>query len=115
MRSVAHAVAFYHDRLGFLSRHEDTTFAVLARDDVEIILWQANDPSTPGAEPHLAGSASCRIRVANIHNLYETCQGQSVIHPNSTLKRQSWGDEDFAVLDLDGNQLGFYEPVGDSR
>jgi catechol 2,3-dioxygenase-like lactoylglutathione lyase family enzyme len=113
VRDVPRAVSFYRERLGFEPLHEDPDFSVLRRDDVEIILWQANQPDVPGAEPHIAGTASCRIRVGGLRALYADYQTQQVIHPNGALTRQPWGVDDFSVLDSDGNLLGFYEPVGD--
>jgi len=113
VRDVPRAVAFYRERLGFEPLHEDRDFSVLRRDDVEIILWEANQPTVPGAEPHIAGTASCRIRVSDLTELYAAYQAQQVIHPNGALTRQPWGVDDFSVLDSDGNLLAFYEPVRD--
>jgi catechol 2,3-dioxygenase-like lactoylglutathione lyase family enzyme len=113
VRDVPRAVTFYRERLGFVPLHEDRDFSVLRRDSVEVILWEANQPTVPGAEPHLAGTASCRIQVSGLRELYASCQAQQVIHPNGALTRQPWGVDDFSVLDSDGNLLGFYEPVGD--
>lgn len=109
VRDVARAVAFYGERLGFAPRHVEARFAIVVRDAVEIHLWEANDPATKGAEPHLAGSASCRIRVGGLGDLYAEYRAQDVIHPNGTLQSQPWGDDDFSVLDADGNLLSFCE------
>jgi catechol 2,3-dioxygenase-like lactoylglutathione lyase family enzyme len=113
VRDVARAVAFYRERLGFAPVHEDRGLAVLRRDAVELILWAANSPNIPGAEPHLAGSASCRVRVAGLRTLDATYRAQGVVHPNGAVARQPWGVDDFSVLDADGNLLGFYEPTAD--
>jgi catechol 2,3-dioxygenase-like lactoylglutathione lyase family enzyme len=111
VRDVPSAVAFYRDRLGFGSRHVAGGFGIMQRDDIEIHLWEANSPDTPGAEPHLAGSASCRVRVEGLHELYDEYRAQGVIHPNGALAAQPWGVEDFTVLDLDDNAIAFFEPV----
>lgn len=108
---TARAVAFYRDRLGFAPRHVAADFAIVHRDDVEIHLWAANQPDTAGAEPHLAGSASCRVRVVGVDALYDEYRAQGVIHPNGALAPQPWGDDDFTVLDADGNALAFFQPT----
>ena len=66
VRDVPRAVAFYLEKLGFGIVHQDGGFAIVRRDGVEITLWEANSPGTPGAEPHLAGSASCRVLVTGL-------------------------------------------------
>jgi len=110
VRNVPTAVAFYREKLGFGTVHEDGGFAVLRRDEVEIHLWEANSPGTPGAEPHLAGSASCRVKVTGLRGLYDELQAAGVIHPNGPLKSQDSGVDDFSALDADGNLIAFYEP-----
>lgn len=52
------ALRFYRDRIGFTIAHEETGFAVLRRDAVDLHRWVANDPNTPGAGPLSAGTAS---------------------------------------------------------
>lgn len=111
VRDVPSAVAFYRDRLGFEARHVDGGFGIMRRDDIEIHLWEANSPDTPGAEPHLAGSASCRVEVEGVRALYDAYRERDVIHPNGALAVQPWGVEDFTILDLDGNAITFFEPV----
>ena len=111
VRDVPRAIAFYQEKLGFTPVHQDGGFAVLRRDEVEIHLWEANSPGTPGAEPHLAGSASCRVEVMGLRELYAELQATGVIHPNGALTRQEWGVDDFATLDADGNLIAFYEPT----
>lgn len=109
VRDIPRAVAFYRDRLGFASRHVDDGMGIVVRDAVEIHLWRANSPTTPGAEPYLAGSASCRIRVTNLRDLYSEYQEQKVVHPNGALASRPWGDDDFTILDADGNAIAFCE------
>jgi len=109
VREIAAATDFYKKRFGFELVHADAGFAVLIRDQVRIHLWAANDPLTPGAEPFLAGSASCRIVVSDIEDLYVEMQGSGVVHPNGPLAEQPWGERDFSVLDQDNNCISFAE------
>lgn len=111
VRDVPSAVAFYRDRLGFEARHVEGGFGILRRDEIELHLWEANSPGTPGAEPHLAGSASCRVQVEGVRALYDEYRERDVIHPNGALALQPWGVEDFTILDLDGNAIAFFEPA----
>jgi catechol 2,3-dioxygenase-like lactoylglutathione lyase family enzyme len=111
VRDTANAVAFYRDRLGFAARHAEDDFAIVRRDDVEIHLWAANKPECPGAGPHLAGTASCRVRVGGLRVLHEELRDQGVVHPNGQWASRPWGDDDFTVLDLDGNAIAFFEPT----
>lgn len=109
VRNIEVSTRFYVDRLGFTLIHSDGGFAVLVRDQVRIHLWEANDPDTPGAEPFLAGSASCRIKVTNVDELYAEMRESDVVHPNGPLTNQPWGERDFSVLDQDNNCISFAE------
>ena len=108
---IDQAVALYAARLGFEARHREASFAIVNRDEVEIHLWLANGAPGSGAEPHLAGSASCRIRVTGLGALSEEYRGQGVIHPNGELRAQWWGDSDFTISDQDHNAIAFSEPA----
>jgi catechol 2,3-dioxygenase-like lactoylglutathione lyase family enzyme len=120
-RDVAESVAFYRERLGFESLHHDGGFAVLGRDDAVVHLWQADDtswaeraqgesPVCSGAESFLAGTASCRIEVAGIDELYEELRERDVLHPVSRdgVTDTDFGTREFATLDRDGNLIAFY-------
>lgn len=111
VRDVLRGVAFHRDRLGFDPVHVGDGVAVLRRDEVEINPWEANNPHVPGAEPHLAGSASSRVRVNGVRALYDECRGQGIVHSNGALAIQPWGRADFTVLDADGNGIAFFEPA----
>lgn len=103
------AVQFYERVLGFAElQHEGRGLGILRRDSVEVHLWVA-DGSAPGAERRLAGSASCRIEVSGVEDLYAHCERLGVVHPQAPLADQEWGTREFAVLDPDRNQIGLYE------
>lgn len=107
------AIRFYDSRLGFTLRHHDGGFAILHRDSIELHLWESNNPNVRGAEPFIAGTASCRVRVQGLRALYEEYGKQNVIHPNGRLTAQPWGDSDFSVLDPDNILISFYEPTAE--
>lgn len=105
------AVEFYVGVLGFVELlHDGEGLGILRHDDVELHLWVA-DGSAPGAERHLAGSASCRVEVTGVDALYETCVQRGVIHPRAHLREQWWGTREFGVVDPDGNLISLYQRV----
>ena len=117
---VARSAAFYRDRLGFEVVHEEDGFAVLRRDAARIHLWGSTDeswretldaarPVRSGAESFIAGTASCRIAVDGIDELYERCTAEGIVHPNGVLADQWWGERDFTILDPDGNAVAFFQ------
>jgi catechol 2,3-dioxygenase-like lactoylglutathione lyase family enzyme len=124
VQDAAAAVAFYRDRLGFEVLHHDGGFAVLARDEAVVHLWEAGDeswrerdsieqPVRSGAESFIAGTASCRIRVEGVDALYEELRAAEVLHPVSRdgVSDEDYGAREFATLDADGNLVTFFEWV----
>jgi catechol 2,3-dioxygenase-like lactoylglutathione lyase family enzyme len=122
VRDAAAAVEFYRDRLGFDVLHHDGGFAVLARDEAVLHLWEAGDeswrerdslerPVRSGAESFIAGTASCRIVVQGVDELYEELRGSDVLHPVSkeSVADTDFGTREFATLDLDGNLVTFLQ------
>jgi uncharacterized glyoxalase superfamily protein PhnB len=122
VRDVPAAVAHYRERFGFDAPHATDDFAVMTRDDAVVNLWGASDdswrardrladrPVRSGAESFLAGTASCRIEVADVDALFEELQAAEVIHPVSKdgVGTTDFGTREFATLDLDGNLLSFF-------
>lgn len=104
------AVEFYTETLGFreLVGADGAGLAILVRDEVELHLWVA-DGSAPGAERHLAGSASCRLLVDGVQELYRHCEASGVVHPRAPLRRTEWGTQEFGLLDPDGNLITLYQ------
>jgi catechol 2,3-dioxygenase-like lactoylglutathione lyase family enzyme len=124
VRDAAAAVDFYHDRLGFEVLHHDGGFAVMARDEAVLHLWEASDeswrerdslerPVRSGAESFIAGTASCRVVVDGVDELYEELRSSDVLHPVSkeSLSDTDFGTREFATLDLDGNLVTFFQWV----
>ncbi|MET0683812.1 MAG: VOC family protein [Solirubrobacteraceae bacterium] len=122
VRDVVAAAAYYRDRFGFDSPHETADFAVLVRDDAVLHLWGATDddwrtrddlarrPICSGAESFLAGTASCRIEVADVDALYAELRAAGVLHDVSRdgVSVTDFGTTEFATLDADGNLLTFF-------
>ena len=121
VRDAATAVAFYSERLGFEVLHHDGAFAVVRRDAATLHLWEASDeswrsrdssepPVRSGAESFIAGTASCRIRVEGVDELYEELRSKDVLHPTAgdSAEDTAFGTREFAAVDLDGNLLTFF-------
>ncbi|MFN2470800.1 MAG: VOC family protein [Gaiellaceae bacterium] len=126
VRDTAAAVDFYRERLGFPTPHLDGGFAVLTRDNAVVHVWEANDeswrerqalerPVQSGAESFIAGTASCRIRVHGVGELYDELRGSDELHPVSAegVSDTDFGTREFATLDLDGNLLTFFQRVSE--
>ena len=125
VQDIKKAIEFYQTKLGFSVRHHENGFAIMVRDAVEIHLWASSDeswkdkgaslvinPICSGAESFLAGTASCRIEVQEIDELFEEYKKQGVIYnPDTVVEEQPWGDREFPALDHHRNLITFYEPT----
>ncbi|MDZ8029042.1 MAG: VOC family protein [Nostoc sp. SerVER01] len=101
------AIAFY-EKLGFTTIYQEgdpVTMAIIKRDCAEIFL-QKND------DRHLAEWTTFRIKVDGIEQLYQEfqAQGGQIIHPNGQLQTQPWGMKEFAIIDVAGVCITFFEP-----
>ena len=94
----------------------------MCRDEAVIHLWQASDegwrernasetPVRSGAESFIAGTASCRIVVDGVDELYEELARADVLHPVSKegVDDTAFGTREFATLDQDGNLVTFFQ------
>ena len=125
VRNVAAAVGFYRDRFGFETVHHDGGFTVMRRDEATLHLWEAGDeswrereslasqPVRSGAESFIAGTASCRIQVGGIDDLYDELRKADVLHHVSGdgVSDTDFGAREFHTLDEDGNLVTFFEWV----
>lgn len=118
---ISSSTEFYRDRLGFTPGYREEGFAIVCRDAAELHLWAATDeswrtrtnqpPVVSGAESFIAGTASCRMGVENIDELYSAVLPLGIVHPNGQLADKWYGLREFAVLDPDNNLITFFEPV----
>ena len=123
VRDMTAAVSCYGDRFGFTVKYQDTGFAVLLRDAAEIHLWESSDhsweqrdsldrPVRSGAESFIAGTASCRIAVEGVDELYAELRATDVLHsPSTVVEDTDYGTREFPALDDDGNLISFYTRV----
>lgn len=93
VKDIKQSCDYYSTRLGFTIRHQEKNFAIAVRDDAEIHLWEACDkswklrslflairPIWTGAESFIAGTASCRIQVQVIEELFNEYKSKNVLH-----------------------------------
>lgn len=69
------------------------------------------EPICSGAESFIAGTASCRIEVDLVDDLYAELKESSILHPSDTgggAQDTEWSTREFAALDLEGNLLTFF-------
>lgn len=124
VRDASASVDFYRERFGFEVVHHEGGFAVLRRDDAVVHLWEASDeswrdrldvdrPVSSGAESFIAGTASCRIAVDGVDDLYEELQPRNVLHQVSRdgVTSTDFGTREFATVDRDNNLIAFFERV----
>ena len=102
--NISNAVEFYEQKLGFTKLFAFDDYGSVQRGAVENHFWLCGDR-------HIAENTACLVQVKDIETLYEECKAANIVHPNGLLATQSWGKKDFAVLDLDGNLITFFEPV----
>jgi hypothetical protein len=105
------ALAFYEQKLGFMASYQadDLSMVILQRGAVEIILQNLDDP-------HTASQTSLRIQLLGVDALYEEYQAQAIppFHEGEgagvgSLKITPWRTREFAVRDLAGVCITFYE------
>ncbi|WP_404451992.1 VOC family protein [Virgibacillus necropolis] len=121
VRNIKQSMGFYCDKLGFTLVHHEVGFAILMCNEVRIHLWEASDeswrargnssPVCSGAESFIAGTASCRIEVEGIDELYQRIKPLGILNPKAPLRDQWWEERDFAVTDPDNNLVSFFQQV----
>jgi len=104
-------IAFYEQTLGFAVtfKADDLSMVIIQRSDVEIMLANSDDP-------HTASQTSFRIQLSDIDALYEEYKAQAIAPFEQgdgaglgALSSTPWGTREFAVRDLAGVCITFYE------
>ena len=108
-KDMSATVAFYEQKLGFTIAYQDENMAILQRGDAEIIINDFDDP-------HVASQTSFRIQVSEVDTLYAEYQTQAIapfeLGEGAGLGRLTntpWGTREFAVRDLAGVCIAFYQ------
>ena len=120
VKDIRLSAEFYRDKLGFTLVHQEAEFAIVRRDAAEIHLWAAFDetwrtrgggssPVVSGAESFIAGTASCRVEVEGVDELYRELHPRDILEANAQPRDQWWGAREFHVKDPDNNLVTFFE------
>ena len=109
---VGITVRWYEQHFGFTAfpfpESEPYVFAVLGRDQVEIMLQRVEGYEKPDIYARRSGGVwDAYIRVVGVKELFESVRDRvTIIEP---LRRQPYGDWEFAVRDPNGYVLVFSE------
>ncbi len=112
-KDIRAAVDFYEQKLGFTVAYkdDDLSMVILQRSEVEIMLQNSDDP-------HTASQTSFRIQLSDVEALYNEYQAQAIAPFEQgdgaglgLLRRMPWGTREFAVRDLAGVCITFYQRV----
>ena len=103
-RDVEAAAFLYRDELDFEVFHTEPEYGIVGRGESWVHFW---GPSEIAPED---SNTMIRLGVQGIDELYAHCQEREIVHPNAPLEEQPWGFREFAVRDLDGNLVTFFEP-----
>lgn len=99
--NIDNTITFFERQLGFFKVYSDVEYGIVRRDDVEIHFWRCTDKMLPE-------NSSCRIAVTGIEKLYDGFQKGVIRAP---LEAKSWGMNEFAAIDPDGNLIWFVERI----
>lgn len=99
---VPAAVAHYRDVLGFRVNYEQADIGVMDRDAVRVLVIARTDRHT--------GIGSTYVYVQDADALHAELRAKGA-RVQTEPESHPWGLRDFRVLDLDGNQLTFGQPL----
>jgi uncharacterized glyoxalase superfamily protein PhnB len=104
--NVREAIEYYVEKLGFelASAMPDSEYAIVERDGVAIHLFR---DSSPDGERRHSGVAA-HVFVDGIEALYAELASRGA-EITQAIERKPWGNRDFRVRDLFGNELKFTE------
>ena len=110
-KDIQAALTFYEQKLGFtvMYKADDFSMVILQRSEVEIILQDSDDP-------HTASQTSFRIQLSDVDALYKEYSAQGIAPFEQidgaglgVLRITPWGTREFAVRDLAGVCITFYQ------
>jgi uncharacterized glyoxalase superfamily protein PhnB len=111
---VGQTMRWYEELLGFTShpfpKHEPHAFAILTRDDIEIMLQRVDDYQKPDLYNLRSGGVwDVYIRMRGVKELYDELRDKvEILLP---LVKQPYGDWEFEVKDPNGYVLVFSELI----
>lgn len=110
---ISATIRWYEEQLGFIAdpfpSAEPYVFAILRRDDVEIMLQRVDGYEKPDIYGSRSGGVwNAYITVEGVRDLYESVREEAtIVQP---LRQQPYGMWEFEVKDPNGYVLVFAEP-----
>lgn len=110
---ISATIRWYEEQLGFIGdpfpENEPYVFAILRRDDVEIMLQRIEGYEKPDLYNSRSGGVwDAYVRVEGVKDLFESVKGEAtIVQP---LRRQPYGNWEFEVRDPNGYLIVFSEP-----
>jgi uncharacterized glyoxalase superfamily protein PhnB len=109
---IGQTIRWYEKHFGFAGdpfpQSEPYLFAILVRDDVELMLQRIEGYEKPDLYARRSGGVwDAYIRVVGVNELFESVRDQVTII--QTLRRQPYGQWEFEVKDPNGYVLVFSE------
>ncbi|HEY0763414.1 MAG TPA: VOC family protein [Pyrinomonadaceae bacterium] len=113
VNDISATIRWYEEQLGFTGDpfpfSEPYVFAILRRDDVEIMLQRIVGFEKPNLYDQRSGGVwDAYFRVEGVKELYESVKDKTTIV--QSLRRQPYGNWEFEVRDPNGYLLVFSEP-----
>jgi len=110
---ISATIRWYEEQLGFIGdpfpENEPYVFAILRRDDVEIMLQRIAGYEKPDLYNSRPGGVwDAYFRVEGLQDLFESVKDEATIV--KPLRRQPYGNWEFEVKDPNGYVLVFSEP-----
>jgi uncharacterized glyoxalase superfamily protein PhnB len=109
---ISATIRWYEEQLGFIGypfpNHEPYVFAIMNRDDIEIMLQRLvgyEKPDLYNSRP--GGIWDAYFRIEGVKDLFESVRDEAtIIQP---LRKQPYGNWEFEVRDINGYLLVFSE------
>ncbi len=110
---ISATIRWYEEQLGFIGdpfpESEPYVFAILRRDDIEIMLQRLEGYEKPDIYNSRPGGVwDAYFRVEGVRDLFESVKDEATIV--QSLRRQPYGNWEFEVRDPNGYVLVFSEP-----
>ena len=111
---ISATIRWYEEHLGFIGDpfpdQEPYVFAIMTRDNIEIMLQRVEGYGKPDLYNSRAGGVwDAYFRIEGVKDLFESVQDEAtIVQP---LRQQPYGQWEFEVADLNGYVLVFSEEV----
>ncbi|MCC6288914.1 MAG: VOC family protein [Chitinophagaceae bacterium] len=120
-KDLQETISFYTNSLGFTCRHQVDRFAVLAKDDIEIMtVIPIDEPDDCKDQenkeeffpkPNFTGSLY--IDTENVDELWE--QVKDNVKVKYGIGNQEWNVRDFSILDNNGYEVVFGQDISNTE